>query len=246
VRAILAVLLLSLSLAACAPKTETHPDFSGWWRWDSPDDGTPPSPFINGPYIGVTAARVALVKDAFAKQKLPDLADLGIDQVKAACQVPVFAGFNGGFGDMVEYLFTPGRLTITNESGMIRRVAMDGSKLPAKVEESHMGTSVGHWEGDTLVVETGGVSEKGDFGKGAQFVERFTLVKPDQMQIRIQIVAPTVLKEPHDWTLTYFRSPGHVFQESTSCVDHDPSFNAKGRQELDLTPPPDIPPPPKD
>jgi hypothetical protein len=52
---------------------------------------------------------------------------------------------------------TPGRITIIQEGHRsIRRIWMD-RKLPANPESvpvSFMGYSVGHWEGDTLVVET--------------------------------------------------------------------------------------------
>jgi hypothetical protein len=40
-----------------------------------------------------------------------------------------------------------------------RVVHMDGRPLPEKPEPSWFGTSIGHWEGDTLVIETAGFNE---------------------------------------------------------------------------------------
>ncbi|HJZ97461.1 MAG TPA: hypothetical protein VKE70_13220, partial [Candidatus Solibacter sp.] len=41
-----------------------------------------------------------------------------------------------------------------------RQIFLDGRTLPEVVNPSFMGYSVGHWEGDTLVVETIGYNEK--------------------------------------------------------------------------------------
>jgi hypothetical protein len=39
-----------------------------------------------------------------------------------------------------------------------RNIYMDGRKIPANLKPSGLGYSVGHWEGDTLVVETAGIT----------------------------------------------------------------------------------------
>jgi hypothetical protein len=39
-----------------------------------------------------------------------------------------------------------------------RTIYMDGRKIPAGLKPSRLGYSVGHWDGDTLVVETSGVA----------------------------------------------------------------------------------------
>jgi len=53
-----------------------------------------------------------------------------------------------------EIIQTPGQTTILTEaSRTVRTVVMD-KPHPAQVERRFMGNSVGHWEGDTLVVDT--------------------------------------------------------------------------------------------
>jgi hypothetical protein len=60
-------------------------------------------------------------------------------------------GYSGGLAESVEFLITPGRVTLLNESGLIRRIYTDGRSMPADLSDSSTGTSVGHWEGQTLV-----------------------------------------------------------------------------------------------
>ena len=42
-----------------------------------------------------------------------------------------------------------------------RQIFLDGRALPKVTQPSYMGNSVGHWEGDTLVVDTNGLNDKG-------------------------------------------------------------------------------------
>ncbi len=243
----IALPLLAIAGAAQAqPGMSEPPDLSGWWVWESPKNGEAPSPFMDAPFKGAITTEIAAAKEAFRRAKLPDPADRGVDSRRENCKPPRFIGFNGGFEGAVEFLFTPGRLTIANEEGLIRRIAMDGSALPEAVEESNAGTSAGHWEGQVLVIETIGTRTGPQTWGKAHFTERLTLRDTDTLEIAVHIVAPELLERPYDETLTYMRDRGHIFQEYNKCVDDDPSFNPKtGREELDLTPPADLPPPPE-
>jgi hypothetical protein len=71
------------------------------------------------------------------------------------------------------------------------------------VEESWMGTSAGHWEGDTLVVEVTKLIDRtwfdrvGDFHSDALHVtERYTPVNHDVMQYEATITDPKVFSRP--------------------------------------------------
>jgi hypothetical protein len=239
---------------------ERLPDFSGWWYLDLDPKagfgGTIPlllgslqpvlRPELQQQYEQIKGFLTTVEKNAGA---LPDPVDFGAKP--DYCVPPIFSGFNGGFEDNVEFLFTPGRVTITSELGMLRRVYL-GHDLPADAEESKMGTSVGHWEGNTLVVETSGLDHAGalvgalKIGKGAHMTERITLKTADTMEIVRELVAPEVLTAPYETTFAYRRDPGHVFHESSHCESDDRSVNQEtGRQQFDLTPPSDLPPPPQ-
>jgi len=52
---------------------------------------------------------------------------------------------------------TPGRLTFIGEgNNNVRRIYLDAS-FPQPLEPSRLGYSIGHWEDDTLVIETRGL-----------------------------------------------------------------------------------------
>jgi hypothetical protein len=55
----------------------------------------------------------------------------------------------------------PGLVVILHEAfGVFRQIFLDGRPLPKDPNPTWMGYSVGHWEGDTLVVETTGFNGK--------------------------------------------------------------------------------------
>ena len=63
----------------------------------------------------------------------------------------------------MEFVIQPDRVVILHEiSSQVRRIYTDGRKHPAPedLDPTYMGHSIGHWEGDTLVVDTVGM--KGD------------------------------------------------------------------------------------
>ena len=60
-----------------------------------------------------------------------------------------------------EVLQTPGRVLMLFETGnSIRQIWMDGRGHPEDLDPSWMGHAIGHWEGDTLVVDTIGMTDK--------------------------------------------------------------------------------------
>ena len=109
-----------------------------------------------------------------------------------------------------EILFTPGRVTLLGESdgNRLRRIWTDGRGHSPDPDPSFHGESIGHWEGDTLVVDTVGflpqvflpVSESvgipndGDMHIG----ERIHLIAPDTLAFDLTIDAPHILTRP--WT----------------------------------------------
>jgi hypothetical protein len=180
-----------------------------------------------------------------------------VDGIKRSyCEPARFSGFNGGLQDYVDFLFTPGRVTIINELGLIRRINLSSEPFREEPAETNTGVSIGHWEGYTLVVETRGLSHEIGWdeprnhlpiriGRHAHIVERFSLIEPDLLQIVTRIIAPDLLSVPYEVTTLYSRDRAHKFQEITNCVQNDRAFDdTTGRERLDLTPPADLPPPP--
>jgi hypothetical protein len=81
-----------------------------------------------------------------------------------------------------------------------RIIRMNAEHLPKAVRK-WMGDSVGHWEGDTLVVETTNFTDKTRF-RGAtedmRVIERFTRVAPNALLYRFTIEDPATWTRP--WT----------------------------------------------
>jgi len=63
-------------------------------------------------------------------------------------------------GGMKRLLQTPSMIVILNEDLTYRQIYMDGRALEADPNPSWMGYSVGHWDGDTLVVESNGYNDR--------------------------------------------------------------------------------------
>ncbi len=81
----------------------------------------------------------------------------------------------------LEFLFTPGKIVINQEALMqVRRVFTDGRPLPEDPDPNYFGYSVGHWEGDTLVVETTGL-------RAGQRLGRRGIVNSEQLTVHERI-----------------------------------------------------------
>jgi hypothetical protein len=82
-------------------------------------------------------------------------------------------------------------------SSTARTIHLD--KVEAPPDDTWMGHSVGHWEGDTLVVDVSGFNDKGWFDRAGNFhsealhlVERFTMMTPDAINYEVTIEDPKV------------------------------------------------------
>ncbi len=61
---------------------------------------------------------------------------------------------------MKRFVQTPGMMVIINEDLTSRVIFLDGRSLEAEPNPSWMGYSVGHWDGDTLIVESNGFNDR--------------------------------------------------------------------------------------
>jgi hypothetical protein len=99
------------------------------------------------------------------------------------------------------YQIVQTRDVVAIESEMIhdtRIVKLNGTHRPANIRP-YMGDSIGHYEGDTLVVETTNIPEsQAVFGswKDLTITERFKRVGPDRLLYQFQISDPTLWDKP--------------------------------------------------
>jgi hypothetical protein len=123
-----------------------------------------------------------------------------------------------------EILFTPGRVTMLGEGdgNRMRRIYTDGRSHPADPDPSFHGHSIGHWQGNTLVIDTiallpqaylavneaVGVPNNGDM----HIIERLHLEGPDTLYDELEIHADKVLTKPWNTTRKYYRQRGQKFE----------------------------------
>lgn len=96
----------------------------------------------------------------------------------------------------------------TSANSIFRQVFLDGRPLPKDPQPSWLGYSIGHWDGDSLVVETTGFNGRAwlDTFVGhpqtdaGHVTERFTRRDFGHMDLRITIDDPKAYSKP--WTVT--------------------------------------------
>jgi hypothetical protein len=97
---------------------------------------------------------------------------------------------------------SPGYVVIRSEMVHEQRVIpVDGRAHVNKAIKMYMGNPVGHWEGNTLVVETTNLRpESGGGGRytdAAKVTERFTRTGPDELLYEVTINDPNVWTKPY-------------------------------------------------
>ena len=143
---------------------------------------------------------------------------------------------------MFEWLVTPEETTFVSTVGAVRHIYTDGRSHPSKDElwPTLMGDSVGHWEGDTLVIDT--ISTKPRLYTGQlsgfffpmsdqlHFIERVRMIDHDHMQIDYTVEDPLALTKPIHATIIHSRvTDFNRMVEETDCEENerDPVLNGR-------------------
>lgn len=132
-------------------------------------------------------------------------------------------GFNSGppmnpsaYNNNMQLFQTDDHVVILNEMVHDSRIIPLGGSdhLPSDVRQ-WMGDSRGHWEGDTLVVETRNFSEKTSFrgaGPDMHLVERFTRSDADTLVYEYTVSDPSSFAQPWSVRTAMKRSDGNVYE----------------------------------
>lgn len=143
----------------------------------------------------------------------------------------------------LHFLITPEETIIINAYGEARYIYTDGRPMPDEYDmwPTTYGTSVGHWEGDTLVVETVMVSTPSDFFHGsppfseeARYVERIRL-DGERLVADMVITDPVTLTEPWSVSVSWVRDPGFD-RMIVLDWDNDRTGNEDGLNTIELAP----------
>jgi hypothetical protein len=97
----------------------------------------------------------------------------------------------------------------------VRYIHMDGRPhLPSNVRQ-WMGDSIGHWEGDTLVVDTTNFTDKTRFrgsSENLHVIERFTRVDPGTILYKVTIDDPTTFTRPWTMEFPFMATKGPIYE----------------------------------
>ena len=121
-----------------------------------------------------------------------------------------------GYNNHHQIFQTPGYVVILTEMiHNVRVIPLDGRPHIGQGIRLWNGDSRGHWDGDTLVVETTNFSDKTNFrGSGASLhlVERFTRVDADTIDWRFTVDDPTTWERSWTAVLPFTKVPGPIFE----------------------------------
>jgi hypothetical protein len=140
----------------------------------------------------------------------------------------------------VEFLFTPGKVTVVIEAySQMRRIYL-GRKHTEDPDPSYQGESIGHWEGDTLVVDTIGFIPNSVIMPGLghsddmRIEERIRRVTPERLEIARTIYDPKVMAEPFKTTMVFKRHSDWDIKEYICAQNNRDSADAEGRADMNL------------
>ena len=182
------------NLTAPAPRTpDGKPDFSGLWQ-----------PEVN-PYrfdVIQDLKDEGIFRPAAEAIFMERVADFRRDD-------PVTNCLPGGPSEMLNATYriiqSPTVVAVLYESGTgrYRQIYMDGRKLSKDPNPAWLGYSVGHWEGDTLVVESAGFNDRSwldraghPHSENLRVTERFRRTDFGHMQFQVTFDDPETLTKP--------------------------------------------------
>ena len=187
------------NLTAPAPRTaDGKPDLSGLWEKVS-NFGSNVASSLKPEDIKPWARELVKQREE----------DLGKDHMIPQC-LPMGPGYitDGGTtaGGITKIFQTPTALIFLSQDLTYRQIYMDGRKLETDPSPSWMGYSMGHWEGDTLVVETNGYNDKTWLDRAGhphtenlRTTERYHRINFGQMEYSMTLEDPEIYAHP--WTL---------------------------------------------
>lgn len=222
--AALCCLACILSPAHVAAQESENPNFSGYWARSGADGRTflapptGPGPVTRAPDSG--PFRIANLDNPILGRRALEAVTAHSEMGRAG-QIPQPAwvtcwpvGVPGvlNMNDSVQILQSADQVTIMHQrDSQVRRIYLNGSQ-PAELDPSWYGYSVGHYEGDSLVVDTRGQNNRAlidRFGtprsEKLHVVERYTIA-PDRSSIQVELN----IEDPEMFTTAWSASANYT------------------------------------
>jgi len=209
------------------------PDWGGIWfvmAGASGGGAAPAEPKLKGEYLQRRQQFIAEVRanDGVVRRTRSNCSPPGMPRIMRLGQYPY------------EFIFSPGRVTINQEAWMqTRTIWTDGRAHEEDPDPSFMGDSVGRWDGNTLVVETRGISDELEMDTGMPHSDKFVLFErihldpanPDVLVNEMRMEDADALEEPYEVTVRYRRDRyGKLYEFQCSENDRNP-VNEDGHTE---------------
>lgn len=206
-------------LSAPAPRLANgKPDFTGLWRTD--DTANAPT----GKAMDTLKAQPWA--EAIAKKRKEDLLR---DSPGILC-LPEGPQIDIGVEKIIQ---TPAMLVLLYEGTLYREIFLDGRSLEKDPNPDWMGYSVGHWEGDTLVVESNGFNDRTwldsqghPHTEQLRVTERFRRPDFGHLDLVKTMTDPGALLEP--WTVPF----KFIYDPDTEPLEYVCNENERDRSHL--------------
>jgi hypothetical protein len=188
------------NLAAPAPRaSDGKPDLSGLWNKISPK-------YSRNAAADLKPEDIQPWAQALVEQRAEDL---GRDYMNVHC-VPLGPGYaisaDSTGAEMMKIVQTPGLILILNPDLTYRQIFLDGRTLESSPNPDWMGYSVGHWDEDTLVVESFGFNNRTwldhdghPHTEGLRTMERYHRRNFGNLDVEVTFSDPAAYARP--WTV---------------------------------------------
>jgi hypothetical protein len=233
-------------LNAPAPKlADGKPDLSGIWRGNprrcvgKDGQATPCGVEIGGSPLGGNLGRDlpgGLPYQPWAAETAQKRrADLSRDDPHVRC-MPDNPPRTWTLPHLTKLIHTPKLLVLLYEvNAQYRQIFLDGRPFPEDPTPGWQGYSVGHWDGDTLVIETRGFRDElwADTGgspmsDAAKMTERLHRTNFGTMELEITIDDPKVYTKPFTVKQTEYLEPDTEMIDEF-CVENEKSYERMQR-----------------
>jgi hypothetical protein len=147
---------------------------------------------------------------------------------------------------------TPGLILLLDEGLVYRQIFMDGRPLETDPNPSWMGYSIGHWDGDTLVVESAGFNDQTwldsaghPHTEALRMTERYHRRDFGHMDIEVTLTDPTVYARPIKMPISAEVRPDTELLESVCNENAEKSLEhwtgkASDERKSNVKVPPDV------
>ncbi|TWC22815.1 MULTISPECIES: hypothetical protein [unclassified Pseudomonas] len=229
-----------LSMAITPKQGATRaPDISGTWE-RTPDDWfgeNPDDPVHPGGPMDLKEPYASQYADLKKKEAAANEAGTPLATTSARCLPEGMPVLMAALFP-IQIIYDDKQVVVLGEYlQQVRRIFLNEAMPPKeKLDPTYQGHSRGHWEGDTLVVETLGVrtDDVAFYGvphsKDMKITERLRLTAPNHLEDQVLIEDPQVLNTPYRFTFEYKRSDYRI--QEYVCENNQIVIDSEGKTSL--------------